>query len=159
MLEACRRGERTVDSVIATLEESGLRGLGGAGFPVGRKWRVVRGEPAPRLMAINIDEGEPGTFKDRVFLETDPPNVEVQLDVSNAPVVDAIHEVTVTVTVPGYDQATPAGVAWIARAGSRGLWYVAVRVGDALATSVTDRRPGVRVRAVFLRAHDRSRRI
>ena len=54
------------------MESSGLRGLGGAGFPAGRKWRIVRGEPAPRLMAINIDEGEPGTFKDRYYLERDP---------------------------------------------------------------------------------------
>ena len=54
------------------MESSGLRGLGGAGFPAGRKWRIVRGEPAPRLMAINIDEGEPGTFKDRHYLERDP---------------------------------------------------------------------------------------
>ena len=53
--------------VIKTMEDSGLRGLGGAGFPTGRKWRIVRGEPAPRLMAVNIDEGEPGTFKDRVL--------------------------------------------------------------------------------------------
>ena len=59
-------------SVIKTMEDSGLRGLGGAGFPAGRKWRIVRGEPAPRLMAVNIDEGEPGTFKDRVYLERDP---------------------------------------------------------------------------------------
>jgi Na+-translocating ferredoxin:NAD+ oxidoreductase RnfC subunit len=51
---------------------SGLRGLGGAGFPAGRKWRIVRAEAGPRLMAINIDEGEPGTFKDRVYLERDP---------------------------------------------------------------------------------------
>jgi NADH:ubiquinone oxidoreductase subunit F (NADH-binding) len=58
--------------VIATLEASGLRGLGGAGFPAGRKWRIVRAEAGPRLMAINIDEGEPGTFKDRVYLERDP---------------------------------------------------------------------------------------
>ena len=49
-----------------------LRGLGGAGFPTGRKWRSVLGEPGPRLMAINGDEGEPGTFKDRYYLETDP---------------------------------------------------------------------------------------
>ncbi len=72
LLKACVAGERDVESVIATLEESGLRGLGGAGFPAGRKWRIVRAEPAPRLMAVNIDEGEPGTFKDRVLLETDP---------------------------------------------------------------------------------------
>ncbi len=57
---------------IQTLESSGLRGLGGAGFPLGRKWRIVREQPAPRLMAVNIDEGEPGTFKDRHYLERDP---------------------------------------------------------------------------------------
>jgi len=71
-LAACRAGERAVDAVIAALEDSGLRGLGGAGFPAGRKWRIVRAEPAPRLMAVNIDEGEPGTFKDRYYLERDP---------------------------------------------------------------------------------------
>jgi formate dehydrogenase len=60
------------DAVLAAMEDSGLRGLGGAGFPAGRKWRIVRGEPAPRLMAVNIDEGEPGTFKDRTYLERDP---------------------------------------------------------------------------------------
>ena len=71
-LAACVAGERTVDSVLAAMEDSGLRGLGGAGFPTGRKWRIVRNEPAPRLMAVNIDEGEPGTFKDRTYLERDP---------------------------------------------------------------------------------------
>jgi formate dehydrogenase len=71
-LAACVRGERSADEVIATLEASGLRGLGGAGFPAGRKWRIVHGEPAPRLLAVNIDEGEPGTFKDRHYLERDP---------------------------------------------------------------------------------------
>ena len=65
-------GERGVESVIQDLESSGLRGLGGAGFPAGRKWRIVRGQPGPRLMAVNIDEGEPGTFKDRTCLEADP---------------------------------------------------------------------------------------
>ena len=65
-------GKRDVESVMAALDHSGLRGLGGAGFPAGRKWRIVRDEPAPRLMAVNIDEGEPGTFKDRWYLERDP---------------------------------------------------------------------------------------
>ena len=65
-------GERSADELLAALESSGLRGLGGAGFPAGRKWRIVRGFPAPRLMAVNIDEGEPGTFKDRTYLERDP---------------------------------------------------------------------------------------
>jgi len=72
LIEQCLDGERDVESVLETLEDSGLRGLGGAGFPAGRKWRIVRGEPAPRLLAVNIDEGEPGTFKDRVLLERDP---------------------------------------------------------------------------------------
>ena len=65
-------GRRDAESVIAALEHAGLRGLGGAGFPAGRKWRLVRAQPAPRLMAVNIDEGEPGTFKDRWLLERDP---------------------------------------------------------------------------------------
>ena len=65
-------GEIDDESVISTLENSNLRGLGGAGFPAGRKWRIVRDQQAPRIMAINIDEGEPGTFKDRYYLERDP---------------------------------------------------------------------------------------
>ncbi len=72
LLRQCIAGEHDVESVIKTMEDSGLRGLGGAGFPAGRKWRIVHNEVAPRLMAVNIDEGEPGTFKDRVFLERDP---------------------------------------------------------------------------------------
>ncbi len=72
LLRDCVEGRRNADDVIATLEHSGLRGLGGAGFPTGRKWKIVRGEAAPRLMAVNIDEGEPGTFKDRWYLERDP---------------------------------------------------------------------------------------
>ena len=72
VLAACARGETPVEAVLTALEDSGLRGLGGAGFPAGRKWRIVRAEPAPRLMAVNIDEGEPGTFKDRYYLERDP---------------------------------------------------------------------------------------
>jgi formate dehydrogenase len=72
LLRHCLAGRRDAESVISTLEHAGLRGLGGAGFPAGRKWRLVRAEPAPRLMAVNIDEGEPGTFKDRWLLERDP---------------------------------------------------------------------------------------
>ena len=71
-LTSCLTGERTVDDVIAMLSDGGLRGLGGAGFPTGRKWGFVRAAPAPRLMAVNADEGEPGTFKDRFYLEMNP---------------------------------------------------------------------------------------
>jgi formate dehydrogenase beta subunit len=72
VLRACVAGERNVEDVIRVMENSGLRGLGGAGFPAGRKWRIVRNEAGPRLMAANIDEGEPGTFKDRTYLESQP---------------------------------------------------------------------------------------
>lgn len=65
-------GEVDIERIIQSMEDSGLRGLGGAGFPAGRKWRIVRGQPAPRVMTVNIDEGEPGTFKDRTYLERDP---------------------------------------------------------------------------------------
>ena len=68
----CFNGTRDAETLIKTMENSGLRGLGGAGFPAGRKWRIVRGEQGPRVMAVNIDEGEPGTFKDRYYLERDP---------------------------------------------------------------------------------------
>jgi formate dehydrogenase beta subunit len=71
-LERLRSGDLTVDAVLKVLDDGALRGLGGAGFPAGRKWRSVRGEPGPRLMAVNGDEGEPGTFKDQYFLNTDP---------------------------------------------------------------------------------------
>ncbi len=69
---ACMAGSKTPADVVTVMEDSGLRGLGGAGFPAGRKWKLVSAEPAPRLLAINIDEGEPGTFKDRYYLERDP---------------------------------------------------------------------------------------
>ena len=75
LLEACLAATRSRDSVIEAMEKSEIRGMGGAGFPTGRKWRFVLAEPGPRLMAVNGDEGEPGTFKDRYFLETDPHRV------------------------------------------------------------------------------------
>jgi formate dehydrogenase len=72
LIADCLAGKRTREDVTKTMEDAGLRGLGGAGFPAGRKWRIVAAEPAPRVMAVNIDEGEPGTFKDRYYLERDP---------------------------------------------------------------------------------------
>ncbi len=72
LYEKLLSGEVSGDSIIETLEGTQLRGLGGAGFPVGRKWRILRDQPAPRLCAINIDEGEPGTFKDRYYMLADP---------------------------------------------------------------------------------------
>ena len=75
LLRTCLSGERTADELIGILADSGLRGLGGAGFPTGRKWGFVRGYDGPRLMAVNADEGEVGTFKDRHYLESDPHRV------------------------------------------------------------------------------------
>ena len=72
LLEACLAGKKTPEEVIAMLSDAGLRGLGGAGFPAGRKWEFVRAAPAPRMVTVNADEGEPGTFKDRHHLERDP---------------------------------------------------------------------------------------
>jgi formate dehydrogenase beta subunit len=72
LLRDCLSGKRTRDELIKIVSDAGLRGLGGAGFPTGRKWSLVRAEPAPRLFAVNGDEGEPGTFKDRYYLEQDP---------------------------------------------------------------------------------------
>jgi formate dehydrogenase len=72
LLARLRKGELPKEDLLKALDDASLRGLGGAGFPTGRKWRAVLGEPGPRLMAVNGDEGEPGTFKDRYYLETDP---------------------------------------------------------------------------------------
>ncbi len=72
LLADCLGGRTPVEAVIGTLKASGLRGMGGAGFPTGTKWDLVAKETGPRLMAVNADEGEPGTFKDRWFLETGP---------------------------------------------------------------------------------------
>jgi len=72
LLRACLEGRKTRDDVIKAVDDSGLRGMGGAGFPTGRKWQLVRKEPGPRMMCVNGDEGEPGTFKDRHYLEIDP---------------------------------------------------------------------------------------
>jgi formate dehydrogenase beta subunit len=72
LLNRVRSGELSKENLLKALDDASLRGLGGAGFPTGRKWRAVLGEPGPRLMAVNGDEGEPGTFKDRYYLETDP---------------------------------------------------------------------------------------
>ena len=72
LLADCLGGQYEPEQVITLLENANLRGLGGAGFPAGRKWRILRGQPRPRLIAVNADEGEPGTFKDRYFLERDP---------------------------------------------------------------------------------------
>ncbi|GAA0568780.1 NADH-ubiquinone oxidoreductase-F iron-sulfur binding region domain-containing protein [Caenispirillum bisanense] len=75
VLASLRAGQRSVEEVLTTLEEAGLRGLGGAGFPTARKWHTVRQMPGPRAVCVNADEGEPGTLKDRLWLEGRPHRV------------------------------------------------------------------------------------
>ena len=92
LLRELHGGARSAESVLQVMDDAGLRGLGGAGFPAGRKWRIVRAQPAPRLMAVNIDEGEPGTFKDRWLLERDPHRfLEGMLVAAHVVGVDAIY--------------------------------------------------------------------
>ena len=92
LLQALSSGAQTTEVVMKAMEDSGLRGLGGAGFPAGHKWRIVREQSAPRLMAVNIDEGEPGTFKDRTYLERDPHRfLEGMLVAAHVVGIDAIY--------------------------------------------------------------------
>ena len=92
LLQALNSGQQDAEAVMKAMEDSGLRGLGGAGFPAGRKWRIVSEQAAPRLMAVNIDEGEPGTFKDRTYLERDPHRfLEGMLVAARVVGIDAIY--------------------------------------------------------------------
>ena len=92
LLQSLDKGESDTEAILKAMEDSGLRGLGGAGFPAGRKWRIVREQAAPRLMAVNIDEGEPGTFKDRTYLERDPHRfLEGMLVAAHVVGIDAIY--------------------------------------------------------------------
>jgi formate dehydrogenase len=92
LLQALNSGQQEAEAVMKAMEDSGLRGLGGAGFPAGRKWRIVSEQAAPRLMAVNIDEGEPGTFKDRTYLERDPHRfLEGMLVAAHVVDIDAIY--------------------------------------------------------------------
>jgi len=92
IIEGKKESSRDAESIIKVMENSGLRGLGGAGFPAGRKWRIVKDQVAPKLMAVNIDEGEPGTFKDRTYLERDPHRfLEGMLIAANVVGIDACY--------------------------------------------------------------------
>ena len=92
LLQTLNSGQQDAEAVMKAMEDSGLRGLGGAGFPAGRKWRIVSEQAAPRLMAVNIDEGEPGTFKDRTYLERDPHRfLEGMLVAAHVVGIDAIY--------------------------------------------------------------------
>ena len=84
--------KNATEKVIEIMKDSGLRGLGGAGFPAGQKWEIVSKQNGPRILAVNIDEGEPGTFKDRYFLEKDPHRfIEGALIASQVVGIDSIY--------------------------------------------------------------------
>jgi len=72
LLQECHNTNHTSEDIIKILKDSNLRDLGEAGFPTDLKWKILRKQLKPRLIAVNIDEGEPGTFKDRFYLESDP---------------------------------------------------------------------------------------
>jgi len=92
LLREVVQGQRPTEVLLTAMEDSGLRGLGGAGFPAGRKWRIVREQAASRIMAVNIDEGEPGTFKDRTYLERDPHRfLEGMLIAAHVVGIDAVY--------------------------------------------------------------------
>ncbi len=92
LVTALATGQTKTEDVLQAMEASGLRGLGGAGFPAGRKWRIVSEQGAPRVMAVNLDEGEPGTFKDRTYLERDPHRfLEGMLVAAQVVGIDAIY--------------------------------------------------------------------
>jgi formate dehydrogenase beta subunit len=74
-MKACIDGKKTAEEIKEAINEAGLRGLGGAGFPTARKWGFMDNAPKPRLVAINADEGEPGTFKDRWCFDNEPHKV------------------------------------------------------------------------------------
>jgi formate dehydrogenase len=120
LLAACRDGTLDREGVFAALDAAGLRGLGGAGFPTGRKWRLVAAQPAPRLMAVNADEGEPGTFKDRWFMESAPHRVlEASLIAAWAVGCEAIY-LYVRDEYPEAREALAAALGALSRAGLDG---------------------------------------
>jgi len=129
LLEACLKGDRSADDIVKTMQDSGLRGLGGAGFPSGLKWKIIREQPKPRVMAINGDEGEPGTFKDRHYLETDPHRfIEGMLVAAWATEIERIY-IYIRDEYPGVIKVLKAELARIEKAGlSKGM-IIEVRRG------------------------------
>ena len=150
LLAACRDGTLGREDVFAALDAAGLRGLGGAGFPTGRKWRLVAAQPAPRLMAVNADEGEPGTFKDRWFMESAPHRVlEAALIAAWAVGCEAIY-LYVRDEYPEAREALAAALGALSRAGLDGGVRIELRRGagayvcgeeSAMLSSIADSSP------------------
>ena len=129
LLRDCLDGKRGAEELVAVLEASGLRGLGGAGFPAGSKWRFVRQEPPPRLMAINADEGEPGTFKDRHYMETDPHRMIEGMLVAAWAIEAAEAYIYVRDEYPGVREVLAREIAKVEAAGLGGATAIHLRRG------------------------------
>ena len=129
LLETCRAGEVSVETLMETLEAANLRGLGGAGFPTFKKWYFVRQEPGPRYCAINADEGEPGTFKDRYYLERDPHRfLEGALVSAWAVDAEALY-IYLRDEYPGLHRVLHEAVAELESAGLASPGYIVIRRG------------------------------
>ena len=129
LLGSCLDGARSADDVIRSMEDSRLRGLGGAGFPAGRKWHFVRQETGPRLLAVNADEGEPGTFKDRYHLERDPHRfLEGMLIAAWAVDAEAIY-IYLRDEYPAINEILREAITELARAGLNGDRAICLRRG------------------------------
>jgi formate dehydrogenase len=129
MLRECRAGEVSAAQLIADLHASGLRGLGGAGFPTARKWEFVRAEPGPRYVVMNADEGEPGTFKDRLFLETTPHRVLEGLLLAAWAVEAAAAYIYLRDEYPAARNILMREIAWLEHEGLVPAGYIHLRRG------------------------------
>ncbi|MBP6490769.1 MAG: NAD(P)H-dependent oxidoreductase subunit E [Thauera sp.] len=129
LLNKARSGQVTVEQLSQVLQDAGLRGLGGAGFPTFKKWSFVRAEPAPRYMVINADEGEPGTFKDRHYLEQAPHRFLEGALVSAWAVDAAALYIYLRDEYPGLHAVLREAIAEVEAAGLAAPGYIVLRRG------------------------------
>jgi formate dehydrogenase major subunit len=129
LLQRLQSGALTIEALETLLRDAGLRGLGGAGFPAWRKWQAVRTEPSPRYLVVNADEGEPGTFKDRHYLERTPHRVlEGTLVAAHAVDAAAVY-LYLRDEYPGLRAVLRAAIAELEAAGLAAPGYIVLRRG------------------------------
>ncbi|WEN42946.1 NADH-quinone oxidoreductase subunit F [Thauera sp. GDN1] len=129
LLQSVRDGSVSIERLSQVLQDAGLRGLGGAGFPTFKKWAFVRAEPAPRYMVINADEGEPGTFKDRHYLEQAPHRFLEGALISAAAVDAAALYIYLRDEYPGLHAVLRTAIAEVESAGLAAPGYIVLRRG------------------------------